>query len=168
MKKLFISILNRIFVLFLLFFVLSVLVNAESALAQTIDANPTTVSVNAGEQGSSTITWAIDDADLNGTVYYTTNGANETFFSSGLTGTKVADFIEAGNTYVFTLWNQNKTVNLASVTVTGKLKKVLIPGGHIPTTIKSFYENIVATGEGTYLDIKFDTLRSCLSVVRVS
>ena len=159
--------LNRITALLFIVFALFVLFKTESVSAQTIDADPTTVFVNVGEQGSTTITWDASPAE-NANVSYTINGANETPFATGTTGTQVANFIESVNTYEFLLRNANNNSLLDSVTVEGKIPMVLKPSGDVPLTIKSFYENFEATAEGTFLDLKFSTLRSCLPVVRVS
>ena len=162
MNILFMSNLNRIIILLVLFFALFVLFKSESVLAQQIDANPNPVVVTLGQQGSTTITWDTVADVLNASIYVSINGIRGAQpFATGLTGTQVADFIEPGNTYVFTLWGQNKTINLASVTVETKKR-------YPKPIIKPQHKNIKIERHGTYADINFDTNFDTYPFVMVS
>ena len=90
-----------------------------AAAAATITASPNPVTTGEGP-GTTTITWNTGDG-TNGQVYVSENGAPETLFAEGSTGSAPAPWIQAGKTFEFRLYagtEHNKV--LAKIQVTGR------------------------------------------------
>ena len=109
-------------------------------------------------QKSTEITWVTDEKEPD--VYYKTNGANETLFASGKTGTKVASFIKLNNSYEFCLWSNNHKNKLACTTVTTTYEQVKLDFG--------FIKNVKITARGHSIRFDFTTVRSSLGFVQLS
>ena len=81
-------------------------VNASAASpvapAATITASPNPITTSEGP-GTTTITWNTGDGTT-GQVYVSEDGAPETLFSAGSTGSAPAPWIQAGKTFEFRLY----------------------------------------------------------------
>jgi hypothetical protein len=105
-------------------------------------------------QGKTTITWDAGAGHRGSQVWVSVDGSDEeTLFAPNSKGTKET-IIGFGKTHTFKLWNYNKSVLWASVSVTTK---------HYP-----FIENVDAEEHGTFAKIKFTTKENSLPVVSVS
>ncbi len=82
----------------------------------TIVATPNPVPAGTGG-GRTTITWTTG-ADADGEVRVSIAGAPDRVFARGKSGSSVADWIQAGTTYEFTLYAPTGAVAIASVRVT--------------------------------------------------
>jgi hypothetical protein len=90
-----------------------------AAPAATITASPNPVTTGEGS-GSSTITWNTGNGTA-GQVYVSEDGAPETLFAAGPTGSAPAPWIRAGKTFEFRLYagTEHATV-LGKTQVTGR------------------------------------------------
>ena len=90
-----------------------------AAPAATITASPNPVTTGEGS-GTTTITWNTGDGAA-GQVYVSEDGAPETLFAAGPTGSAPAPWIRAGKTFEFRLYagTEHATV-LAKTRVTGR------------------------------------------------
>ena len=105
-------------------------------------------------QGKTTITWDAGAGHRGSQVWVSVDGSDqETLFAPNSKGTKDT-VIGFGKTHTFKLWNYNKSVLWASVSVTTK---------HYP-----FIENVDPEEHGTFAKIKFRTKENSLPVVSVS
>jgi tRNA (mo5U34)-methyltransferase len=111
------------------------LLQSKTAPALTASPNP----VPAGEgAGKTTISWDTGDKG-DGKVYVSTDGGEESLFSAGQQGSRVANWIREGSSYEFRLYNSNHAKLLDKVVVTK-------PSKTAPTLIAS--PNPVPAGEG--------------------
>src|SRR4029077_20040392 len=69
------------------------------------------------KMGTTTIRWDTGDAG-DGKVYVSTNGQEESLFAGGRQGVATADWIQAGSTYEFRLYDSSHTRLLDKVSVT--------------------------------------------------
>ena len=74
-----------------------------AAAAATITASPNPVTIGEGP-GPTTITWNTGDSTTTGQVYVSEDGAPETLFAEGPTGSAPAPWIQAGKTFEFRLY----------------------------------------------------------------
>ena len=90
-----------------------------AAPAATITASPNPVTTGEGS-GTTTITWNTGNGTA-GQVYVSEDGAPETLFAAGSTGSAPAPWIRAGKTFEFRLYagTEHATV-LAKTQVTGR------------------------------------------------
>ena len=80
-----------------------------------LSASPNPVPV--GEKaGTTTIRWSTPDASP-GKVYVSINGQEELLFAGGRRGAETADWIEAGSTYEFRLYDSDRTRLFDKITV---------------------------------------------------
>lgn len=90
-----------------------------AAPAATITGSPNPVTTGEGS-GTTRITWKTGDG-TNGQVYVSEDGAPETLFAAGPTGSALAPWIKAGKTFEFRLYAGTKhTKLLAKTQVTGQ------------------------------------------------
>jgi hypothetical protein len=90
-----------------------------AAPAATITASPNPVTTSEGP-GTTTITWNTGDGTT-GQVYVSEDGAPETLFSAGSTGSAPAPWIQAGKTFEFRLYARTEHAKvLAKTQVTGR------------------------------------------------
>lgn len=90
-----------------------------AAPAATITASPNPVTTGEGP-GTTTITWNTGDGTA-GQVYVSQDGAPETLFAAGPTGSAPAPWIQAGKTFEFRLYaGTEHTRVLAKTQVTGR------------------------------------------------
>jgi hypothetical protein len=86
--------------------------------AATIAASPNPVTTGE-EPGTTTVTWNTGDGTA-GQVYVSKDGAPETLFAEGTTGSAPAPWIQAGKTFDFSLYaGTEHTKLLAKTQVTG-------------------------------------------------
>jgi tRNA (mo5U34)-methyltransferase len=88
----------------------------QSNTAPTLSASPNPVPAGEGT-GTTTISWNTGDK-AEGKVYVSTDGGEESLFSAGRQGSRVASWIREGSSYEFRLYNSDHTELLANVTVT--------------------------------------------------
>lgn len=89
-----------------------------AAPGATITASPNPVTTGAGS-GTTTITWNTGDGTT-GQVYVSEDGAAETLFTAGSTGSAPAPWIRAGKTFEFRLYAGTEHAKmLAKTQVTG-------------------------------------------------
>jgi len=87
----------------------------QSKTSPTLSASPNPVP--AGERmGKTTILW--NTAGDAGKVYVSTNGREESLFATSRQGSAAANWIRAGSTYEFRLYNSDHTELLAKIAVT--------------------------------------------------
>ncbi len=67
--------------------------------------------------GKTTILWNTANGDA-GKVYVSTNGREESLFATSRQGSAAANWIRAGSTYEFRLYNSDHTELLAKIAVT--------------------------------------------------
>lgn len=85
----------------------------------TITASPNPVTTGEGP-GTTTITWNTGDRTM-GQVYVSEDGAPETLFAAGPTGSAPAPWIQAGKTFEFRLYAGTEHAKvLAKIQVTGR------------------------------------------------
>ena len=90
-----------------------------AAPAATIMASPNPVITGEGS-GTTTITWNTGDGTT-GQVYVSEDGAPETLFTAGSTGSAPAPWIQAGKTFEFRLYAGTEHAKvLAKAQVTGR------------------------------------------------
>ena len=90
-----------------------------AASAATITASPNPVTIGEGP-GTTTITWNTGDGTA-GQVYVSEDGAPETIFAAGPTGSAPAPWIQAGKTFEFRLYAGTEHAKvLAKTQVTGR------------------------------------------------
>ena len=90
-----------------------------AASAATITASPNPVTTGEGP-GTTTITWNTGDGTT-GQVYVSEDGAPETLFATGSTGSAPAPWIQAGKTFEFRLYARTEHAKvLAKTQVTGR------------------------------------------------
>jgi hypothetical protein len=82
-------------------------------VAPNLSASPNPVPAGEG-LGQTTISWK----SVDGKVYVSTNGREELLFGGSPRGSEQANWIEAGSTYEFRLYNADHKQLLAKVTVT--------------------------------------------------
>ena len=88
----------------------------QSKTSPTLSASPNPVP--AGERmGKTTILWNTANGDA-GKVYVSTNGREESLFATSRQGSAAANWIRAGSTYEFRLYNSDHTELLAKIAVT--------------------------------------------------
>lgn len=84
-----------------------------------INASPSVIFIAPGQLGSSYIIWNTQNTD-NAQVWVSHNGSAETLFASGRLGGQTANWIQAGHTYLFRLYEgTSRSQLLSSVTVRG-------------------------------------------------
>lgn len=89
------------------------------AAAATITASPNPVTTGEGS-GTTTITWNTGDGTA-GQVYVSEDGAPETLFTAGPTGSAPAPWIRAGKTFEFRLYAGTEHAKvLAKTQVSGR------------------------------------------------
>lgn len=143
---------------------LVVLVVPASAMI-TANPNPVNFSGNTQTPGMTTIQWDAGTVSKKPySVYYTTNGAGETFFAEGKQGIQPATFIQLGSKYQFCLWGNNKAkkIDCVKVTTQGLVKG----GGGITTT--DFIRNVNVDPGFQSATFTFTTDKFSLPVVSVS
>ena len=90
-----------------------------AAAAPTLTASPNPVTTGEGP-GTTTITWNTGDGTT-GQVYVSEDGAPETLFTAGPTGSAPAPWIQAGKTFEFRLYAGTEHANvIAKTQVTGR------------------------------------------------
>ena len=90
-----------------------------AAPAATITASPNPVTTGEGSS-TTTITWNTGDG-IAGQVYVSEDGAPETLFTEGPTGSAPAPWIKPGKTFEFRLYaGTEHTTVLAKIQVTGR------------------------------------------------
>jgi hypothetical protein len=90
-----------------------------AASGATIAASPNPVTTGEGS-GTTTVTWNTGDGTI-GQVYVSEDGAPETLFAAGPTGSVPAPWIHAGKTFEFRLYaGTEHTKVLAKTQVTGQ------------------------------------------------
>lgn len=115
-----------------------------TGVAQTgsVSASPTTVNVVPGQLGSSTLSWMTNGS--NSQIFVSVNGAPETEFATGRTGSQIASWIQANHTYTFNLYaGTDHTHLLNTVIVRGITANVSGSLSVNPTTV------VVAPGATT-------------------
>ena len=88
--------------------------NSNAVLGLSAFPNPVPA---AEKMGKTTIRWSTPDA-CPGKVYVSTNGQEELLFAGGRKGVATADWIEAGCTYEFRLYDSDRTRLLDKISVT--------------------------------------------------
>ena len=92
---------------------------SQAAPAATITASPNPVPISEGP-GTTTITWNTGDGTT-GQVYVSEDGAPETLFTAGSTGSAPAPWIQAGKTFEFRLYAGTQHSKMLTKTqVTGR------------------------------------------------
>jgi hypothetical protein len=87
--------------------------------AATITASPNPVTTTGEAPGTTTITWNTGDGTT-GQVYVSADGAAETLFTAGPTGSTPAPWIQSGKTFEFRLYAGTEHAKvLAKTQVTG-------------------------------------------------
>lgn len=90
---------------------------SSTSTGATITASPNPVAAGSGN-GTTTISWNVGNGTT-GQVYVSVNGAADTLFAEGASGSATASWITSGATYAFKLYGgTNHTTVAASVTVT--------------------------------------------------
>jgi predicted small lipoprotein YifL len=90
-----------------------------AASSATVTASPNPVAITEGP-GTTTITWNTGDGTT-GQVYVSEDGAPETLFATGSTGSAPAPWIQKGKTFEFRLYAGTEHTKLLSKTqVTGR------------------------------------------------
>jgi hypothetical protein len=82
-------------------------------MAPTLSASPNPVPAGEG-LGQTTISWK----SVDGKIYVSTNGREELLFAGSPRGSQQANWIEAGSTHEFRLYDSDHKELLAKVTVT--------------------------------------------------
>jgi hypothetical protein len=82
-------------------------------MAPGLSASPNPLPAGEGP-GQTTISWK----SVDGKVYVSANGQEEVLFADSPRGSQLADWIDAGSTYEFRLYNSNHKELLAKVVVT--------------------------------------------------
>lgn len=125
----------------------------QNVLAQvTVTTPPPAVSAspNPTSNGVTNVTWATNNGSQ-GQVYVSMNGGPESLFAQGTGGTNTATWIQAGSTYVFTLYaGTSHSTQLAQTSVTGTQPPTLTaspnPTPNGSTTI-TWYTGTGTTGQ---------------------
>jgi tRNA (mo5U34)-methyltransferase len=92
----------------------------QSKLLPTISASPNPVPAG-GETGRTTISWNTGD-ESDGMIYVSRNGGKESLFATSREDSSIANWIQAGSTYEFRLYNLDHTKLLDKVIVTKATK----------------------------------------------
>jgi tRNA (mo5U34)-methyltransferase len=90
------------------------ILKSDAVFELSASPNPVRVGVKAGR---TTIRWSTPDA-CPGKVYVSTNGQEELLFAGGRNGIATADWIEAGCTYEFRLYDSDRTRLFDKIRVT--------------------------------------------------